>query len=689
MGVRVLSRPPHHRWLVTGIVIVLLSLVALVPATAGAEPSGTDPVTPKLATTWIVGLRSQADHQGMAAFQGLGNESSMSKLAGVPNTYLATLGPSAVSKANDAIASLLNDPGVSYVEPNITYSWSWLPNDPLIPEQNWINTIDLPNAWSLATGQSSVVVAVVDSGIRADHPDLKGKILSDGMNFLNDNSNVTDDYGHGTAVASIIAASGNNGIGIAGTAMGVSILPIKVGNADGAPVSAIAQGVDYAVDHGASVINLSLGSDSPSITLQNAIAYAYGKNVPVVASAGNYYNQVSFPANDKQVISVGATTLDGNAIASFSSRLSRVDLVAPGVDILAASWSAGQGDGYALMKGTSFSTPMVSGVVALMRLVNPNLSIEGIRNALTSTARNNFPPNTAGIGSGLLDADAALQKAMVPAFASVWQTADQPVESQAAHRTWLWGPYAFAIDQEPYAETAHGDRLVAYFDKARMEINNPYGDQSNPWFVTSGLLATEMITGKIQTGNNSFQQSTPADVPVAGDPDDPNGPRYSSFTNLIGATPPAAGSVITQTVDASGNVGKDQHFAQYNVTEGDLIPETNHRVASVFAQYLQSNGIVLQNGQYQTGPLFSPAFYATGYPITEAYWANVLVGGTPHDVLVQCFQRRCLTYTPSNADGWKVEMGNVGRHYYTWRYGTEPPATPAPGNPTALVTGPK
>lgn len=689
MGVRVLFRPLHRSWLVAAVLIVLLSLFALVPASAGAESSGKDPATPKLATSWIVGLRAQAAQQGMASFQGMGEGSSFSKLTGVPDTYLAKLDGAAVGKANDTIASLLNDPGISYVEPNITYSWSWLPNDPLLSQQSWINTINLPKAWSLATGKSSVVVAVVDSGIRADHPDLQGKVLSDGMNFLNDNSDVTDDYGHGTAVASIIAAAGNNGIGMAGTAMGVSILPIKVGNADGAPVSAIAQGVDYAVDHGASVINLSLGSDSPSITLQNAIAYAYGKNVPVVASSGNYSDQVSFPASYKDVISVGATTLDGRAIASFSSRLSRVDLVAPGVDVLAATWSASQGDGYALMKGTSFSTPMVSGVVALMRSVNPNLSIEGIRNALTSTAHNNFPPGTPGIGAGLLDADAALQKAMVPAFANVWQTADQPVASQAAHRTWLWGPFAFAVDQEPYAQTAHGDRLVAYFDKARMEINNPYGDQSNPWFVTSGLLATEMITGELQTGDNSFQQKTPADVPVAGDPNDPNGPRYSSFTKLLGAKPPAAGSVITQTIDASGAVGQDQYYAQYNVTAGDLIPETNHRVASVFAQYLRSNGIVLQNGKYQTGPLFSPAFYATGYPITEAYWANVLVGGTPHDVLVQCFQRRCLTYTPSNADGWKVEMGNVGRHYYTWRYGTQPPSTPAADNPTALVTGPK
>lgn len=689
MGVGVLFRPLHRSWLVAGVLIVLLSLLSLVPASAGAASSGNVTATSKLATSWIIGLRAQAAQQGMAPFQGLGDGSSFSKLTGVPDTYVTTLDGAAVATANDTIASLLNDPGVSYVEPNITYSWSWLPNDPLLSQQSWINTINLPSAWSLATGKPSLVVGVVDSGIRADHPDLKGKVLSDGMNFLNGNSDVTDDYGHGTAVASIIAATGNNGVGMAGTAMGVSILPIKVGNADGAPVSAIAQGVDYAVDHGASVINLSLGSDSPSITLQNAIAYAYGKNVPVVASSGNYSDQVSFPASYKDVISVGATTLDGKALASFSSRLSRVDLVAPGVDVLAATWSASQGDGYALMKGTSFSTPMVTGVVALMRSVNPNLSIEGIRNALTSSAHDNFPPGTPGVGAGLLDADAALQKAMVPAFANVWQTADQPVDSQAAHRTWLWGPYAFAVDQEPYSQTAHGDRLVAYFDKARMEINNPYGDQSNPWFVTSGLLATEMITGELQTGDNSFQQKAPANVPVAGDPNDPNGPRYSSFTKLLGSTPPAAGSVITQTVDASGNVGQDQHFAQYNVTAGDLIPETNHRVASVFAQYLQSNGIVLQNGKYQTGPLFSPAFYATGYPITEAYWANVLVGGTPHDVLVQCFQRRCLTYTPSNADGWKVEMGNVGRHYYTWRYGTLPPSTPAADNPTALVTGPK
>src|SRR5690606_9696076 len=148
----------------------------------------------------------------------------------------------------------------------------------------------LPDAWSLTTGTPSVVVAVVDSGVHADHPDLAGKVL-EGYNFLQSGSDVSDDVGHGTAVAAIIAARGNDAVGIAGAAMDVTILPGKVGAAAGAPVSAIAHGVRYAVDHRASVINLSLGAESESATLHQQLQYAYERNVPVVAAAGNDPNR--------------------------------------------------------------------------------------------------------------------------------------------------------------------------------------------------------------------------------------------------------------------------------------------------------------------------------------------------------------------------------------------------------------
>ena len=131
-------------------------------------------------------------------------------------------------------------------------------------------------------------------------------------------------------------------------------------------------------------------------------------------------------------------------------------------------------------------------------------------------------------------------------------------------------------------------------------------------------------------------------------------------------------------------MGSNPDLASYGVTDVALVPETNHRIASVFQDYLNSSGTIYQNGQDVTDQLYTPPFYETGYPMTEPYWASVKVAGTIQDVLIQCFQRRCLTYTPSNADGWKVEMGNVGLHYYRWRYGT-PPVGPASEDPTKLL----
>ena len=137
----------------------------------------------------------------------------------------------------------------------------------------------------------------------------------------------------------------------------------------------------------------------------------------------------------------------------------------------------------------------------------------------------------------------------------------------------------------------------------------------------------------------------------------------------------ADGAPLTQRVDRAGHVTTDAALAGRGVTAAFhvAVPGLNHQVASPFWDFMNSQALVYQNGAYETASLFSNPFYATGYPITEAYWARVKVAGTEQDVLMQCFERRCLTYTPGNAVGWQVEMGNVGRHYSEWRYGVALP----------------
>jgi hypothetical protein len=210
--------------------------------------------------------------------------------------------------------------------------------------------------------------------------------------------------------------------------------------------------------------------------------------------------------------------------------------------------------------------------------------------------------------------------------------------------------------------------MVMYFDKTRMEITHPDGDMGSIWYVTNGLLAKELVTGQLQLGDNTFESHPPAQVNVAGDASDPNGPTYASFNKLLGYGAIPSGWIITQTVDRAGNVGADPNLASYNVTAQDVGALTKHSVASVFWDFMNSSGLVSLKEQDVQDKLFQNPFYATGYPLTEPYWTNVLVGSVQKQVLVQVFERRVLTYTPSNPDGWKVEAGNVGQQYQQWRY---------------------
>jgi DNA-binding beta-propeller fold protein YncE len=242
----------------------------------------------------------------------------------------------------------------------------------------------------------------------------------------------------------------------------------------------------------------------------------------------------------------------------------------------------------------------------------------------------------------------------------------------------MWGTEPFTGGmQESYVEAQGQQRLVQYFDKSRMEINHdPSIPVDSPWHVTNGLLVVELMTGRLQDGDASFLPRIPATVNVAGDPDDPDALTYAIMGAYMDAQPlPDGATIIHLITRGSAGVLYNDKYAAYGVTAAHYVPETNHQVASVFWEFMNASGTVYEDGDYHDAALFLNPFYATGYPVTEAYWDSVKVSGVYMDVLMQCFERRCLTYTPGNAEGWKVEAGNVGRHYHTWRYGgdTEPP----------------
>ena len=256
-----------------------------------------------------------------------------------------------------------------------------------------------------------------------------------------------------------------------------------------------------------------------------------------------------------------------------------------------------------------------------------------------------------------------------PEFERTWERTDRPVAEGRANRTWMWGPQPFTdVLVEEYQDTYTGLRNVQYFDKSRMEDNSFRA--WNPWDVTNGLLAIELITGHVQLGDSEFRWQGAANVNIAGDPG--SGPTYAMLERLLFAGTQGEGAPVADRLHSDGTITwGDEGLAAFGVTGARYIPETMHTIAGPFWEFMRSSGLVYEDGELVESELFLNPFYATGYPVTEAYWTRVEVGGTPHDVLVQCFERRCLTYTPGNTEGWKVEAGNVGQHYYRWRYGDQ------------------
>jgi len=261
-----------------------------------------------------------------------------------------------------------------------------------------------------------------------------------------------------------------------------------------------------------------------------------------------------------------------------------------------------------------------------------------------------------------------------PAFERVWQRNDRPIAEQRATRSWTWGPHGLMARTEGYIQSASGLRQVQYFDKGRMEVNDPRGDRNSQWFVTTGLLVIELISGRTQIGDGQFVQHSPADIPIAGDQGDPNAPTYASFAGVSGQQPgDRTGQFAGETLNRKGQVGTytGQQRAEAQLTH--FVPESGHNIPRVFWNYLNASGTIYQNRGYGSGTLLDWVF-TLGYPISEPYWTRIKVGGVDRDVLVQPFQRRVLTYSPDNPSGWQVEMGNVGRHYYMWRYGESLPS---------------
>ncbi|MBN2391421.1 MAG: peptidase S8 [Anaerolineae bacterium] len=313
------------------------------------------------------------------------------------------------------IAAALNaDPGVIYAEPNYVYhAFDLIPNDAYYSNQWAHSIIQSPGAWGITTGSSDVIIAIIDSGVDKSHPDLASKLVA-GYDFVGDDDDPTDKHGHGTHVSGIAAAITNNGIGVAGMAWSAQIMPVRVLDDTGSGSNAdITDGITWAYQNGADILNLSLGGIYYSQTMQDAVNAAHAAGSLVIAAMGNcrisctindvqYTNPTQYPAAYNNVIAVAATDI-GESYTYYSQYGSHCDIAAPGGEIFTTVRTGGiystmptyavymtiyKGylQNYDYLQGTSQATPHVSGLAALIWSMAPTLTNNEVQNLIEQTA---------------------------------------------------------------------------------------------------------------------------------------------------------------------------------------------------------------------------------------------------------------------------------------------------------------
>ena len=336
--------------------ILVILFVTLGDTGSGTTASASTPSTGEI----LVKFKASASQRAIDA---LNRSMATQQVDAIPALGVRVLRVPSGRSVTTVARAYSRNPLVQFAEPNyIAKALDTIPNDPEYKANQWgLQKVQAAAAWDITTGSPSVVIAVVDGGAWGGHPDLAGKVLT-GYNTFTGTSDASDDNGHGTWVTGVAAAATNNGVGMAGMSWLSPVIPVKVCDSTGScPYSNVAKGMTWAADHGAKVINLSLGGEgSCPATLQSAVDYAWDKGLVIVAASGNSGATVYAPANCNNVVAVGATDSTDTRF-SWSNYGPALDLVAPGTS-LCPSLSGG----YAWGSGTSFAAPFVSGAAALL-----------------------------------------------------------------------------------------------------------------------------------------------------------------------------------------------------------------------------------------------------------------------------------------------------------------------------------
>lgn len=381
------------------VLAVLLVVGAAMPAAASdqvqaptskAEPPATD--AGLIPGEVVVQLRAGAT---VDALRSRGLRPSVTR---VPDDGRPFIVSTAGRPVADVVAEMSRDPAVAAVEPNYRVELADTGsvaavgvNDPKTGDQYSLDQMRVRHAWDITTGGSGVV-AVLDTGVQLNHPDLAGRLVA-GYDFVNGDSNPSDDNGHGTWVSGIIAANANDGYGMAGVSWSDKVMPVKIMNGSGSGSTAdLMDGIRWAADHGATIINMSVGGFPYSQLVQDAVNYAWSKGVVLVGAAGNNRREETYyPASFDNVVSVSATQVD-DEFSNWSSWGPKVDVSAPGSSVLVTNcyvctyadhdtWGS-----HTFISGTSFATPNVAGVVALIRAKFPTWTPSQIVGRLLNTS---------------------------------------------------------------------------------------------------------------------------------------------------------------------------------------------------------------------------------------------------------------------------------------------------------------
>jgi len=436
------------------------------------------------------------------------------------------------ASAPELLKKLKADPNVALAALNYKRRATAVPNDEFYgtDQAAYLNTIRMPQAWDLSKSTGSQVVAVLDTGVDAGHPDLVGHLVPGYNAVSSTRPNPVDDNGHGTMTLGIIAAAANNVEGVAGVGWNVKAMPVKVLDAKGDGYDAdVAEGIYWAVDNGADVINMSLGGAGDDPILHDAVSYAVSEGVTVVAAAGNDGSaDFQYPAAYPEVVAVAATDASGG-LTDFSSYGAWVDIAAPGWDILTTGSRALTDPDYLpywYCTGTSCSAPIVAGVAALVKNKWPALSPDQVAQRLEGSARDAGPRGTDSYyGHGILDAYAALGGRFAADFPpAVADGNDQPIR---AKKLTGFGSATGAIDFEGDVDWYSVD--IGSDQDVRAVVAGPSFDER---FYSANLGPVV----DVYDSNLKFLGHGENEFPVV----DPNtGPKWGPLTALTDVKAPA------------------------------------------------------------------------------------------------------------------------------------------------------